>query len=352
MSSRRLLSVLILFHWLLNSCTNDGKPNAETDRKKVVQRGFYYWKNNSNALTPAEQKAMNNLGVDKLYLKFFEVRADEVFGAVPYAKTSLSADRYTHDKAVELIPTVYIRNDVFADTSGVNLDTLAGNIAFLVYKYQRERFGLQAVGEVQIDCDWTQSTKESYFNFLEALKKTGLKTISCTLRLYPYKYRDAMGIPPVDKVTLMCYNFTSPLNVNQNSIQNSTELEAYLKNTQPYPLHIDVALPLFSSMLVYQNGQFSGMITANKEIREHVRELKPMWYEVQQDLELENLFLRKGDRLKVEEVTNDKTRQAIAVIKKYLPLRDTTTVTFFHLDDTNIQQTDETLHNFYSAFVR
>lgn len=109
-------------------------------------------------------------------------------------------------------------------------------------------------GEIQIDCDWTLKTKVNYFAFLNALKKISHKTISCTLRLYPFKYPEIMGTPPVDKATLMCYNLTKPLeSENKNSILDNNELRSYLKNTEKYPIHLDIALPLFSMM--YQNGR-------------------------------------------------------------------------------------------------
>ncbi|MBK7469002.1 MAG: hypothetical protein IPJ43_20660 [Saprospiraceae bacterium] len=57
------------------------------------------------------------------------------------------------------------------------------------------------------------------FLFPTKLKSISDKEISATLRLYPYKYTDNMGVPPVDKVMLMCYNLLNPLeNLKQNSI--------------------------------------------------------------------------------------------------------------------------------------
>jgi hypothetical protein len=129
-------------------------------------------------------------------------------------------------------------------------------------------------------------------------------------------------------------------------------LEAYLRSVEPYPLHLDVALPLFSSVLVYRHGEFSGMMTAREDIKEYTKEVKPMWYEVQKDIELKGLLLRKGDHIKIEEVTADDTRQTVFLIRKYVNLGDTTTVTFFHLDDKNIDQKDETLQNLYTDFAR
>jgi hypothetical protein len=319
----------------------------------MVIKGFYYWKSDSGNLTPTELDVMRSAGVTKLYVKFFEVKTDEDFGPIPYAKSLLSINGGGDYGQAQVIPTVFIKNEVFLNTSASDLDTLASNVAYLVNKYQNERFNSnQRSSEIQIDCDWTPRTKENYFTFLKSIKKRSGNTISCTLRLYPYKYRSTMGVPPADKVMLMCYNLTSPLDNHQNSIQNNNELEAYLKNGEPYPLHLDIALPLFSSILVYRNGEFSGMITTSQDIKEYTREVKPMWYEVQKDIELTDLLLRKGDHIKIEAVTAADTRRTISLLRKHVDLGDTTTVTFFHLDDKNINQKNEALQSFYADFAR
>lgn len=59
--------------------------------------------------------------------------------------------------------------------------------------------------ELQIDCDWTAGTKDKYFRFLKKFKELNPgKTISVTVRMYPYKYKEKLGVPPVDRAMLMC----------------------------------------------------------------------------------------------------------------------------------------------------
>ncbi|MEM0544143.1 hypothetical protein WFZ85_16275, partial [Flavobacterium sp. j3] len=94
--------------------------------------------------------------------------------------------------------------------------------------------------------------------FLKKLKEISKKEISCTLRLYPYKYPDKMGVPPVDKVMIMCYNLINPLeNENKNSILDLAELESYLISVPKYHKHIVIAFPIYSWMQVYLNKRFS-----------------------------------------------------------------------------------------------
>jgi hypothetical protein len=352
------ISILLLSSLLLNSCREN--------KKNFVQKGFYYWKSDSNKLTSTELSAIQTLGVSKLYVKFFEVKMDKDFEVpTPHAKTRLwnfdhSAD-YVQPKNtlparamahLEVIPTVFIENEVFLTTSATDLDSLASNVVFLINKYQRERFKNYSTREIQIDCDWTQKTKDNYFVFLQSIKKISGKTTSCTLRLYPYKYKDKMGIPPADKAILMCYNLTSPLKPNQNSIQDNTELKAYLKDVDPYPLHLDIALPIFSWMQIYQNGQFMGIVSPDENIKEYLKPVGSMWYEVEKDLELQGFLLRKGDQAKIEEVTVNQIKQSISLLKKYVTFGDSTSVLFFHLDTKNINQIEnEKLQSFYTDFA-
>ena len=279
-------------------------------------------------------------------------------GGIPIAKSRLQNSYYEDEKLpnnIDLIPTVYIKNDVFLKSSKQELDTLAANIDFLAVKYtKRYNTGLK-VKELQMDCDWTLKSGENYFYFLKQLKKISGKQISCTLRLYPYKYPDRMGVPPVDKVTLMCYNLINPLeSKNQNSILDVGELSKYLNKRKEYKLHIDIALPVFSWAQLYQNNRFKGIIYPEGELdKKWLKQLKPFWYEVTHDTVIEDIYIREGDRIKYENITDKNITEAIDIIKKNVVLTDTTTVTLFHLDDNQLKKFSyETLFGFYSAFSK
>jgi hypothetical protein len=362
-----LFIFLVSFLLVLNSC---GKNET------VVQRSFYYWKNNSYTLSNAEGHALKELGSKKLYVKFFEVKNDETFGTIPVAKTHLRLNRYALQEdsvlaefipGLEVIPVVFVKNEIFPSASDGSLDSLADNINFLVGKYYNSiknetnsyydaRGGIDhSFKEIQIDCDWTIKTQERYFYLLKALKKISGKTISCTLRLYPYKYPGMMGIPPVDKATLMCYNLVNPLeNENRNSILDTDELEKYLAGVKPYPLPLDVALPVFSWMQVYQGNTFAGIISEGElDKTKDLSSIKPLWYEVKADVTTSDLYLREGDKIKHEEVTEETINKTIALLKENIDFGDTLTITFFHLDEAALKHySNETLNDFYTDFSR
>lgn len=319
----------------------------------VVLPSFYFWKSNSYSLSRAERLYMDSLHIQKLYAKIFEVASDRVWGNAPVSKTSLSI--FSWDSLnVEIIPVVFIKNEVLKNISKSGLDSLADNTLFLVNKISKERF-YKGYNEIQIDCDWTPSTKENYFHLLKTLKRLSGKTISVTLRLYPYKYPDKMGIPPADKATLMCYNLVNALqNESKNSILEISELKKYLKADKKYPLHLDVALPAYSWMLWYQNDQFTGIINQqNETLINSLTEVQPLWYQVSRDTVLDNYYLRRGDKIKFETVSPTTLQEAITLIKNSDILDDSVAVSVFHLDEEKLNNYSyEVLHNIYTAFSK
>ncbi|MBY8961677.1 hypothetical protein KJK34_02810 [Flavobacterium sp. D11R37] len=326
-----------------------------SQKAEKINRAFYYWKSSNWHLDESEEKIINENDVKKLYIKFFEVEKNDIMGIVPVAKTSLNMYNIDSIDSIEVVPTVYIKNEVFKDITQGALDTLADDVNFLIGKYSSNyMYRNKVIYEYQMDCDWTPSTKENYFYFLKKLKSLSGKKISCTLRLYPYKYPDKMGVPPVDSAMLMCYNLISPLEDHKrNSIFDENEFSAYLKTNNVYPLHLDIALPVFSWVQVYQNNHFTKLLyTDNTEIKKALTEQKPLWYSVNKDTVIDEFYLRRGDMVKIEEVSPEMLKNAIQQIKKHVMLDSEITVSLFHLDTQQLSQySHEDIESFYSNFT-
>lgn len=319
----------------------------------IVQPAFYFWKSNNYEFSEAERKYIDTLQLQKLYVKFFEVALDPVFGNAPISKTSLRISKWDSINA-EIIPVIFIKNEVFRQISKTGLDSLSNNVVFLVNKMKNEKINLLSK-EIQIDCDWTESTKENYFYFLKSLKQLSGKTVSVTLRLYPYKYPDKMGTPPADKAMLMCYNLLNALkNETKNSILDIDELKQYLNQRTQYPLHIDVALPAYSWMLLYKNNQFRGSFNQqNEDLLSILSPVNNLWYEVNRDTVVEEYYLRKGDRIKYENISPGVLLEAAKMVKNNTILQDSVTVSIFHLDEEKLSNYSyEILHNVYTTFSK
>lgn len=335
---------------LLGACSGE----RETEANPRV-RALYFWKNTQAKLSKDEKRLLTELKTQKLYVKFFEVDLEGTI-PTPISKTELKLNEEDFPQG-EIVPVVYVRNEVLKDLKQAQITQLADNLSFLVNKLFTERFTGFGDGfrELQIDCDWTPSTKDTYFALLKAVKQQSRKTLSCTLRLYPYKYRQNMGIPPVDRAMLMCYNLLSPLEYeDRNSILETKELTAYLKDVPAYPLPLDAAVPVFSWIHVYHNRQFSGMLNRTEaDISAHARQISPLWYEVTSEMTIDGRLLRPGDRLKCESVSAGTIKNTLSLLRTYLRIDKTTTLSLYHLDGDQLKQYDhETLSGFYSGFGR
>lgn len=307
-------------------------------------RAFYYWQNQAWELSNKEQQTIQNLKVKKLYVKFFEVDKNDVQGIFPFAKNELNLSPYdTLVTKIEVVPTVYIRNEVFKQISRKELYELAENILFLIEKKFKKQYEENPIPkEIQMDCDWTESTKDNYHLFLIILKQKMLKkpffkkvSTSATLRLYAYKFPEKMGVLPVDRAMLMCYNLIPPFEAgDRNSILNLNELNKYLVGADTYPIPLDIALPIYSSVQVYQNNSFAGIIyNEDANFFKHTKKLNNSWYLSKMDTVINGIFLRKGDKLKVEKTTFKTLDRATNSIIENVELDENPTIALFHLED-------------------
>jgi len=114
-------------------------------------------------------------------------------------------------KKLEIIPVVFIVNKVLKEHPNIN--RLSKQIGDLIEEMHLQHFNTTPT-EVQIDCDWTGSTKAVYFELLELLQKRF--DLSVTIRLHQLKYQNKTGIPPVEKGVLMVYNVGDLDNFEQN----------------------------------------------------------------------------------------------------------------------------------------
>jgi len=344
---KKYLALFLLFN-LFFSCQKQSKVEQ-------VERSFYVW--GSSNFDQSVKDKLNKQKIKKLYLKYFEVTYSETMGNFPQDKLNTYSNDFQNIDSLQIVPTIYIKNEIFSFNKEKDLDALADNIVFLISKFNKDKLENNTIAnEIQIDCDWTKTTREKYFYLLKKIKKLSKKEISCTLRLYPYKYPDVMGIPPVDKATLMCYNLIKPLtNKDQNSILDIKELALYLDKKRDYPIHLDIALPVFNWTQLYQNNQFAGLKQIEKsQIETFAKLVKPMWYEVQKDTTIDwSDYYRVGDQIKYEEVSKATLQQAIQLIKNNIQLDKKTTITLFSLDNGTFNKyKDEEISSFYDSFTK
>ncbi|PID62747.1 MAG: hypothetical protein CR986_00760, partial [Ignavibacteriae bacterium] len=263
--------------------------------QKTHPYSFYYWRT-SLTLNTAEQQALQH-STDSLYVRYFDV--DKRAGKFHALASVVKRESFVTDKRI--VPVVFITNRTFLYITDKEINELAHKVADTIEK-KSQRFGLHTADEIQIDCDWTAGTRDDYFKFLQTLQKITGKDISVTLRLHQVKFKDKTGIPPVNKVFLMCYSTSSPLkDSDKNSILDVALLKNYLQNIDDYPIdNITVALPIYSWGIVTNHlGKHKLINALNKHsvANENFKQLGNNEVEVLQDGFYFGFFLNKGFRI-------------------------------------------------------
>lgn len=223
----------------------------------------------------------------------------------------------------QIVPTVFITNPALLGISPDEITFLAESIHHLVQK-KAEEYHLKINNEIQIDCDWTAGTREDYFKFLKELKRVSGKEITCTLRLHQVKDKKNTGIPPVEKVYLMCYSTSSPLEKSdKNSILDVSTLRSYLSKLEDYPVRkIEVALPVYSWGIVTNHLEKHRLINALSEKdldNPNFKRISPSEVEILKDGFYFGNYLNKGFTIKVEEISEEQLEEVISFLQKKIP---------------------------------
>lgn len=291
---------------------------ASCSSKEKHPYTFYYWKTNLK-LDPEEKRVLDKAPVPFLYTRFFDV--DKIDGKFqPVAVITKDASFQT---SKQIVPTVFITNPALLGISPDEITFLAESIHHLVQK-KAEEYHLKINNEIQIDCDWTAGTREDYFKFLKELKRVSGKEITCTLRLHQVKDKKNTGIPPVEKVYLMCYSTSSPLEKSdKNSILDVSTLRSYLSKLEDYPVKkIEVALPVYSWGIVTNHLEKHRLINALSEKdldNPNFKRISPSEVEILKDGFYFGNYLNKGFTIKVEEISEEQLEEVISFLQKKIP---------------------------------
>ena len=189
---KTVATLFMLFALLAISC--GGSPDSALE----PSNGVYYWRTTFK-LDPAERLFLSENGVNKMYVRFFDVDLNSdtmsMEKCVPVATIDF-AD--TLPQCVEIVPTVFITPQAI-----VHYRDFTKNFARRLYAMCD--YNHITPNEVQFDCDWTGTTRDSFFAFLKEIRASlgeyfeGIR-ISSTIRLHQLSQTP----PPVDEGVLMC----------------------------------------------------------------------------------------------------------------------------------------------------
>ncbi|MFW2605074.1 hypothetical protein [Aliarcobacter butzleri] len=264
--------------------------NYNKTQKKDIQISFYSWENSF------EEQNIN----EKLYIKVLDVNFST---KLELLKTNIK------EPPKNFIPVIYITNETMKN---VDYSLLSKAILETLKNYKFD--------EIQIDCDWSLSTRSNYFNLLEDLKEKLNKTISATIRLHQIKYYTKTGIPPVDYGVLMYYNMSNIGDFNtKNSILDNEIAKKYHYNFDVYPLKLKLALPLYSQAIQFREEKAISLFEGveEKDFNNDFEKLENNRYKVLNSHYFKGRYIYKDDIFRLE---NSNEQDIKIALKDFLDL--------------------------------
>jgi hypothetical protein len=321
--------------------------------ERKTERSFYYWKSVFK-LSGFEKNTANELQAKTIYLKFFDVDwNDEKQLPEPKAVIKIVDTNFVQDKQITIIPTVFITNECIRKIDIKQSTILAKKITDLI-KDILSTYNIYNIPEIQIDCDWSVSTRDVYFSLLKSIKLNiadVVPNLSCTIRLHQLKFSVKEGVPPVDRGLLMCYNMGNLKDPSiENSILETSELKKYIGNLSAYPLQLDIAFPLFEWCVLFRDNQYKGLIE-NLDLGKAncIEEINRTMFFLLRDTIINGIQLKKDDIIRREQSNYEDIMSSAQLINEKLNTQHLR-LSLFHLDSVilNKYPTDE-LENIYNS---
>ncbi|HEX6429881.1 MAG TPA: hypothetical protein VF008_19440 [Niastella sp.] len=303
---------------------------------------FYYWKTQFS-LNGYEQNVLKEQAVKKLYVRYFDVDLK------PGETTPLPVSPIQLDTAIQtyqVVPVLFIKNRTFEQLPAAAVPILAKNVFALVSQINQSQH--IATREIQFDCDWTERTRDHFFQFIRVYRALAEQTISATIRLHQVKYKERTGIPPVDYGVLMYYNMGAITGDNNNSIYERAVANRYNSYIKSYPLPLDVALPVFSWGLNIRNGKVVELLSKidftqfenDSNFIPRGRGINKKRYLAKHACFKAGYYFREKDEIKQEHVPADDLLEITNQINKHTNHRIGKLI-FYDLDSTNLVQYDK-----------
>ncbi|MDD4606366.1 MAG: hypothetical protein PHH10_08695 [Dysgonamonadaceae bacterium] len=298
---------------------------------------FYYWRTVFE-LSEIEQQALQKNEVSKMYIRYFDVDIDSRGKPHPVSPINFKES----PENLHIVPVVYIKNRIMLQDN-LQLDLLADNICKYIEQINKAA-EIGSIDEIQIDCDWTLTSRDKFMQFVDILKHRSNKKLSATIRLHQVKHYTSTHIPNVEYATLMYYNMGKIDADTLNSIYDREVAHRYIESLKRYPIKLNIALPIYAWGVHVSNNRVVNLVSkTDKEAFEN--DTNFVCAENSNIIEVKNSNIKHGryylrnDWIKIEEISEQELMQMAADIGKQLPYTPHEVV-FFDLDEINIKRYD------------
>jgi hypothetical protein len=322
-------SFLVFFVFLLIACSRNDKP--------II--AFYYWKTIFK-LSETEKEVLKDNNVTKLYIRYFDIGLHpNTLDPIPISSIHFQENVAKFD----IVPVVFIQNKVMLK-SNINVDDLAQKTFRLINDINKK--AEIKCNEIQIDCDWTLASKDNYLRFIKEFKKLSNKKLSATIRLHQVKYFKRTKIPNVDSGVLMYYNMGTIASDSENSIYNPKIAAKYLKSLKKYPLHLDVALPIYSWGIQIRHEKVIGLrsklnVTELKKDK-NFEQIDAVFFKVKQSNYKNGIFYEENDKLKIEAISAENLEEMGEELSQNLAQKPNEII-FYDLDEFNLRNYEKNI---------
>lgn len=311
---------------------------AACKRRVAPATAFYYWKTSFDP-DSARQQLLHEAADNRLYLHFFDI--DRVATSPEAAPAAVI--RFQQPVTSLLVtPVVFITNRVFEQMADSATDSLAFHTAGLINQIAtREKISFTAI---QIDCDWTLTTRDNYFRYLRALKALSHKQLQATIRLHQVKYKERTGVPPVDTGILMFYNMGKlDAGIAQaSSIYNEADAAKYVAALPRYPLPLHVALPVFSWAVHTRSGKVIQLYSSigRKQLANtaNFEQVAKQAYRARKSFFAGGVYIKENDIFKLEETGRKIAEKAARQLAAYLPPLHQRTIIYYELSTLDLEE--------------
>ena len=250
--ARILISSLLILA-ILSACQHKDDTGALS-----IENSVYYWRT-SWQLDSTETAFLTDHGIKRVFCRYFDVvmtegepmpnatiRFDtEVPGGFTAGPTPNSEPSSQHSSpTIDLVPTVYITEDCMSQAPQGGWPQLAERLVNRIVQMNITH-DLPPARELQVDCDYTRRSRQTYYDFLNQVRSEALRhgmKLSTTIRLHQL----SMSAPPADYGVLMVYNTGDPQNfAERNPILDIRDVQPYMRYLADYPLPLAAAYPVY-----------------------------------------------------------------------------------------------------------
>ena len=339
---------ILYYAFLILTITGCKKGEPEKVETPVFshseKNSVYYWKTTFNP-DSTDYDIIDDLDIERIYLRMFDVGIDTDVNPKQDRTIPIGTLRIPHDtyleykeklKSISFTPVVYVTLDALKDSKGKE-GLLAKNIVERV-KNMCSYNEIPNVDGLQLDCDWTATTEESFFKLCDYTRMNIINNnlpwhLSSTIRLHQLSKK----APPVDYGVLMVYNtgnFSDP--DERNSIISEENVDPYLKNLRNYPLHLDVAYPTYSWQLLFRNRQFIGLLNGlDLQDSTNFSHKTENQYVALKDIPYNGKTIFKGDIIKQEDSNSTDIQKIKNKVETILKDKNHSNI-LYHLDSHNL----------------